>query len=805
MMRERLTFLHDLRYAWRGLCRQPSFTMIALVTLALGIGVNTAVFSVFYAVLMRPLPYRDPGRVVVIWANFKTRGTAQVSVSGEIFREIEQRQRSMAAVSGIWVTPPRTFSGDPPVQVKSAFVTTNFFDVLGVGAAMGRTFARADGGGPFLIFADAFWRRRFGADAGLIGKGLDGSDTLVGVLPADFQLHFAPEANVPGDVQVFQAWGPDFYSERNYIVRLVARLAPDMTMDGAQQDFDRVAKEIRAESTEFAREDLHFRVTGMQADAFRDVRPGLTALFAGGAFVLLICCVNVTGLLLARGSDRRREIAVRLAIGASRGRIVSQLLAEAAVLGAAGGLAGAAAGWAVFRGLLAIRPERLARIEEPHLLWSLMAYTALASFAATFLVAVIPAIQGVRVSYMEAIRARGQGWSSRTQRSVGRVLVIGEIALGFVLVTGAVLAARTLFNVEQVRPGFEPRNTLAFQLPGMPPAQLTEWETRFAAIAGVEAAGAISHLPFDTTLPNWFGEYRVRFGARVESDTADSRAVTPGYLPAMGARLLEGRHFSPQDHADAPNVVIVDEMLARSTWPGESALGKRIDAQHMTRRGTPFEFVDSVVVGVVEHVHSHSLIREVRPQVYSPFAQNFRDYFPQTFVLRTSVPPDSLVPAVRTALRQRNPQLAMDKVQPMTAYVDREIAPTGFVAVLAAIFGGLALLLAATGIYGMLNYQVSRRMPEMGTRMAVGATAGDVLALVLREGLVLAAAGIVLGLVVARGAAQGFGSLLFGVSASDPVSFGVALLLLPSAALLGCWRPARRAAGANPAELIRAE
>jgi predicted permease len=406
---------------------------------------------------------------------------------------------------------------------------------------------------------------------------------------------------------------------------------------------------------------------------------------------------------------------------------------------------------------------------------------------------------------MEAMRARGQGWLSRAQRSAGRVLVIGEIALGFVLVTGAVLAARTLFNIEQVRPGFEPRNMLAFQLPGMSPARLAEWEARFAAIPGVTAAGAISHLPFDTTLPNWFGEFRVKLGATVESPTADSRAVTPGYLPALGARLLEGRHFSPRDHAEAPNVVIVDDTLARSTWPGESALGKRIDAQHMTRTGTPFEFVDSVVVGVVEHVHTHSLIREVRPQIYSPFAQNFRDFFPQTFVLRTTVPPDSLVGAVRRALRERDPQLAMDKVLPMTAYLDREIAPAGFIAVLAAIFGGLALLLAATGIYGVLNYQVSRRMPEMGTRMAVGATASDVLTLVLRESLVLAAAGVLLGLVAARGAAQGFGSLLFGVSASDPVSFGLALLLLPFAALLGCWRPARRAAGANPAELIRAE
>jgi putative ABC transport system permease protein len=800
------TVLQDLRYAWRGLRKQRSFSTIALITLALGIGVNTAVFSVFYAVLMCPLPYQDPDRLVLIWVNLKTRGTVQISANGGIFSEVERRQRSMTGVAGIWVTPPSTFPGDPPVQVKSAFVTTNFFDVLGVPAAIGRTFVASDLGQAATVLADTFWRQHFGADRTLVGRAKPGDGTLIGVLPASFQLHFAPAANVPGDVQVFHTWGGGaLEQEPNTIIRMVARLRPGLTIADAQRDLDRIATDMRADRPEFARENGRFAVVGMQADAFRDVAPALTVLFAGGGFVLLICCVNVAGLVLARGNDRRREIAFRMALGASRARIVRLFVAEALTLSIVGGAAGVAAGWVVFRGLLAIRPERLARIDEPNLLWSALGYAAAASLAATLAFALTAALQNLRVRDIEALRAKGQGWLGRLQRHAGRALVVGEITVGFVLVTGASLAARTLFNVERIRPGFDQEQLLAFQLPGMPPSRLAQWEERFASVAGVTRAGAISHLPFDSTLPNWFGDFFVTKGAERSSFTADSRAVTPGYLPAIGARIVEGRHFTAQDNERFPYVVIVDDLLARTVWPGESALGKTIDAQHMTRRGTPFEFVPSVIVGIVEHVHTHSLTNETRPQIYSPFAQNTRERFPQTFVLRTTVPPLSLLPDVRATLQALDPAMAMDKVLPMSAYVNREVAPVGFTAALAALFGALALLLAATGIFGLLNYQVSRRMGEIGMRMAMGATTGDILRLVLREGVALVVAGVLLGLFGALAAGTGLGSVLYGVSSTDPVSFGLALLLLPAAAFLGCWRPARRAASANPSQLLRAE
>jgi predicted permease len=802
-------FLQDTSYALRGLRRRPSFTAIALVTLALGIGVNTAIFSVFYGILLHPLPYNHPGRLAIVWASFRTAGHARAPVSGAILGEIERRNRSLAGVAGIW-TITRTFTGDNPEQVKCARVTTNFFDVLGVRAApayKGRTFAKDDGGGPAIMLTDGFFRRRFAGDEKLLGKGLpmDWDDTLVGILPPDFQLHFAADSNVPADVQVFDTFDNRVFQDRKqYYIRVVARLKTGVSLVDAQRDLDRVAKEIGAAYTEYASEDLRFTLAGMQADAVRDVRPALAALLAGAAFVLSICCVNVASLLLARASDRRKEMAVRLSLGASRGRIVRQLMAEGGVLCALGGAAGIAVGWASFRGLLAIRPERLARMADSGLSWPVLAFAAGCSLAAALLFGLVPAIDSLRLDFVAALRAGRRGWVGHLHRRAGRALIVGEIALGFVLVTGAALTARTLSKIERVRPGFEPRHLLAFQISnGIAGNEVADWEAQLAALPGVERVGATSHLPLDTDIPNWYGPYQPEGIDENQAATlvADLRCVTPGYFGAMGARLIEGRYFDWQDRAGGRQVAIVDDLLARTTWPGQSAIGKKLVAEHMTEYG--FVPILSVVVGVVEHLHNHSLTKQVRGQIYMPFEQSRRD--PLTFVVRAGVDPLSLVPTIRTMLHDRSKGAAMAKVRPMTEYVSREISPVSFTAVLAAIFGGLALLLAATGVYGVFNYQVSQRRPEMGIRMALGAHARDVLTMVLREVCTLAAAGVLIGAIAALAAARWLGTLLYGVGPFDPLSYGLALLFLPAAALFGGWRPAERVAVANPAELIREE
>jgi predicted permease len=798
--------LQDTRYACRGLGRRPSFTLIALVTLALGIGVNTAVFSVFYGVLLHPLPYNHPERLALIWSSFRTAGHARAPVSGTILGEIERRNRSLAGVAGIW-TITRTFTGDNPEQVKCARVTVNFFDVLGVHAAHGRAFAKGDNGGPAIMLTDGFFRRRFAGDGSLLGKELpmDWANTLVGVLPPDFQLHFAPDSNVPRDVQVFDTFDNEIYGDRGeYYIRMVARLKPGVSMAEAQRDLDRVAKEIGGAYSEYANENLQFTLAGMQADAVRDVQPALAALFAGSAFVLLICCVNVASLLLARASDRRGEIALRLSLGASRGRILRQLLAEGGVLCLLGGAAGIAVGWGCFRGLLAIRPERLARMADAGLNWRVLAFAAACSLAAALLFGLVPAIDSLRLDFVATLRAGGRGWLGRSQRRTGAALIVGEMALGFVLVAGAALAARTLAKIEQVHPGFEPRHLLAFQISnGIPRNAVADWEAQLAALPGVERVGATSHLPLDTDIPNWYSPYQPEGIDKNQAATlvSDLRCVTPGYLAAMGARLLAGRYFDLQDRANGRPVAIVDDLLARTTWPGQSAVGKRIVAEHLTNKG--FQPILSVVVGVVEHLDNQSLTKQVRGQIYMPFEQSPRS--PLTFVLRTRVDPLPLAPAIRKMLHDRSKTAAMAKVRPMTEYIAREISPVSFTAVLAAIFGGLALLLASTGVYGVFNYQVSQRRPEMGIRMALGARAGDVLGMVLREVGALAAAGVLLGAAVALLAARWLGALLYGVGPFDPLSYGLALLLLPAAALLGGWYPAGRAAATNPAQLIREE
>ena len=403
------------------------------------------------------------------------------------------------------------------------------------------------------------------------------------------------------------------------------------------------------------------------------------------------------------------------------------------------------------------------------------------------------------MNLFETLRVSGRAWLSRLQRRGGQALVAVEISLGFVLVTGAFLAARSLANIERVRPGFDAQGRLTFQLPvGYSPAArqaLIDWESDLASIPGVATVGAISHLPLDHDLPNWYGSFRPVELTREAAErlTADYRAITPGYFSAMGMRLIEGRIFDWRDQPGASSVAIVDETVAREGWQGESPLGRSMDLEG--------ELV--TVVGVVEHVRNHSMTEDVRGVLYLPVMQSPRS--PLTFVARTPLDPLSLVPAVRAKLKARDSARALGELRPMAGYVEQSVAPAGFTAALAGIFGLLALILAATGIYGVLNYQVSRRLPEMGIRSALGARAQDLLVMVLRESAAVVGAGLALGLAGALLAGRWMSGVMFGVSPSDPVSILAASALIPLAALAGCWRPARRAATSNALEMIREE
>ena len=806
--------LQDVRYALRTLRKNKGFAAVTVLTLALGIGVNAAIFTVVYTVLLRPLPYAQPDRLALIWSNFHKTGADRAPTSGPALAEIKRRTSLLQDVAAIWVGNA-TFTGELiPEQVKVAFVTPNFLGLLGVPPALGRVFAVDEkfSGRSAVVLTNGLWKRRFGGDPSIVGKAIRfaGSDaTVIGVMPEDFQLHFPSDSNVPAEVGAFAPYGDDIYKGPRtlYYLRLLARMKPGVTTDQAQQDLNQAAAQIRGAYTEFAEENMALTLAPLQRDAVRDVRPALIALFAGAVFVLLICWVNVANLLLARSSDRTKEIAVRSALGASKARILRQLVIEGMLLCALAGALGIALGWAGLHALLRIRPDYLARMPDVGIDWPVLGFVTAISLAAVILFAMAPTFESAK-DMVQSLRESGRTSRTPARRSLRAALIVAEIALGFVLVIGACLMVRTLVNVHRVRPGFEPRGLLTFELDlgryGRSAALrfVEDWESQVAALAGVEAVGATSHLPLDD-YPNWYSAYRPEGVTATDGAAllADHRCVTPGYFHAMGARLIEGRFFDQQDNAAGRQVVIIDELLARSSWPGQSAIGKKVESEHFTNKGIVPVWAE--VIGVVEHVRNHSLSKQLRGEIYIPFEQSQRGHL--SFAVRTRMDPLSLAGTIQQELRKRDRELALSKVRPMTAYIERATAPLNFTTVLASIFAVLALSLAALGIYGLSSYSVSRRMHELGVRMALGASARQVVGLVMREGLGLTAAGMALGLAGSLLAARYLRALIYGVSALDPLTYALAIVVIPAAAILGCWRPARRAASMNPVEAIRTE
>jgi predicted permease len=488
---------------------------------------------------------------------------------------------------------------------------------------------------------------------------------------------------------------------------------------------------------------------------------------------------------------------------------VWQLFSEALILCALGGLVGLALGAGGVRWLVRLRPDHLARIDDVGVNWAVLTFVAAASMGSVVIFGLAPSLQLRKWDLMGSLR-EARNSQTPAGRGLRGALIVCQIMLGFVLVIGAGLMIRTLANIRRVNPGFEPQRLLTceieFNARRYPPSGLAnfveQWESGVRAVPGVESVGAISHLPLDD-YPNWYSPYRPEGVPENEAGgfVADHRCVTRNYLQSMGTRLIAGRFFDEQDRAGGRQVVIVDELLARTAWPNQSAIGKRIQAEHFTANGIVPVWAD--VVGVVEHIRNHSLSQEIRPEIYIPFEQSPRTHL--SFAVRTHVDPLSIASVLRQDLRRRDPELAMSKVRPMTAYVERAEAPISFTAMLAAVFASLALVLAAIGIYGVAYYSVSQRAHEMGVRMALGAKGGDVVRLVMREGLWLTTIGMVLGLAGSLAVSHYLRSLVYGISARDPLTYAIAAAAIPAAAIIGCWRPAARAAGVNPVEAMRAE
>jgi len=814
-----ISFFQDLRYALRMFRKKRSFTIFALLSLCVGIGVNTAIFSVLHAVLLEPLPYKDPKQLAIVWSVFPGEGLSRSPASGPELDELRKRSRLFQAFGGIWVGSGALIGEGEPEQIKLGQVTGNFFTVLGTRAALGRTFFPDEEGGraPVIILSDGLWRRRYATDPHIIGKTIRTAGatlTVVGVMPRDFELIFPTEANVPSDIQ---AWIPfPFPIEKNPrdlgFIRVIGRLRPNVPLPQAQSELESIARDLRAGFHEYSDQQLSLRAVAMHADAVKEVRTPLLALFAGVMLVLLIACANVANLLLALSSDRTREMTMRCALGATRSRMIRQLLTESILLAVLGGTAGVVLAALLLKALPLLWPGVVPRLDVANLNAPTLFFTAALSVVTGIIFGVTPALGASKIRLLESLKDAGKNFAPGRQ-SLRRLLVLAEVSVAFVLLTGAGLMLRTLAHVLRVDPGFRSQNvvTFAISLPGRRYPNdlkriefLKQLEKNLATLPGVQSAGSISHLPFDD-FPNWYSYYFPEGTPKDQQNTvmADHRSVSPSVFRTLEAPLIAGRFFAETDDAHHPRVVIVDDLLAEKTWPGQSAVGKRLKVE--TIQNGEFKQDWAEVVGVVKHIRYHSLMRQVRPQVYLPYMQSPRPQLQMSFVVRVAARPESLPDEIRHAVTKIDKDLPVSKIRTLDTLVAVGGIRTRFTTLLSGFLALIAMFLASIGIYGVTSYSVAQATNEIGVRMALGAQRGDILRMVLSQSMLFVLIGGMVGAVCSAALAPGLSGLLFQVKPLDGLTFSLVMTVLLGVGLLACLLPATRASRMDPMAALRYE
>jgi putative ABC transport system permease protein len=818
------TLRQDLAYGARLLRKSPGFTVVAVLTLALGIGANTAIFSVVNGVLLRRMPYADPTRLAIIWNDYGNQGQSLPAVSAPDFKDYRERSTLIDFASaggtagGTLMLDDPGGAGNRPQQFDLARVTPNFFPVLGVAPVLGRNFTAEENalhGPQVVMLSNRLWRSSFHADPAMIGKSiqLNGQPkTVVGILPAQFRLLLPAEALFLKDADLWVPQQLDYAAIPRNLTNLTVfgRLKPGVTWARAQAEMDGIAEQLRNENEVHKESGLRIRVVPMQFDVVKNVRPTLLTLLAAVGFVLLIACGNVANLLLARATRREKEMAVRSALGASRSRLVRQIMIESVMLSVLGGLAGLlVANWGL-SALIALHPAGLPRLDDIRIDGAVLAFTLCASVFTALLFGVIPAIQVLRLNLNDTLKSAARGSSDGRGHTLRRLLVVSEFALSLVLLIGAGLLIRSFVALQHVQPGYDAKNIVSFSV-SIPAKRypenaditrfILELELKMAALPGVQSVGSIFKLPLTGSGAQMPYAFNAETSQKWESLSADWRPITPGFLPTVGARLLEGRNFTDADDTDHPFVVIVDETLARRAWPGESAIGKKLEVELLSRNDNPRVF--AVVVGVVAHMRTHDLTRNVREQIYIPYPQ---EPFGQLgVVVKATGDPNGVMKQIEQQMRAIDPAIAVRDLKPLEAYVDDARAPMRFNLILIAIFGTIALLLASVGLYSVMAYSVTQRAHELGIRMAIGASPVDILRLVIVQGLRLTLLGAALGLVASLFVTRALASLLFGVSATDPLTFAMVPIVLAAVAMLACYLPARRAMRVDPMVALRYE
>jgi predicted permease len=831
------TFLRDLTFAFRTLKRQPAFALTAVLTIALGIGATTAIFSVVNAVLLRPLPYNDAGRLGTVWADLRNRNVVDFPISPGDFFDLRTVLTQFDGIAGLNTFRP-TIGGDDrgdAEQVNGAGVTTNLFTLLGHRIQVGRGFVEEDGtpqppppppaagAAPaaaqpatpplpnIAVLSHEFWQRRYGGDASIVGKSVEfgnGRADIVGVLAPGFELLFPPGTNVEARPDIFVANRVNYEtgSRNNVFLRVIAKLKPGVSFEQAQSELDRLSADLRSRFPIKQTANSNFRIEPMHADLVADVRPQLVALMGAVVFVLLIACANVANLLLVRASARERELAVRAAIGGSRWRLVRQLVAESLVLASLGGLVGLWLAQFGLDALIQLAPDALPRATAVSLDGTVLAFTAAAAFVAALIFGVAPAWRASRPDVMDVLRSSGRLVGGSSGRWLRDGAVVAEVALAFVLLVGSGLMIRTFIALQNTDPGFDPQGVLTFIIQnnraqgveGRQTFQRTTLE-RLKALPGVTDATSAGPLPLDG------GNSLARYGPlEAATDPAKfQQAIThftqPGYFEATRTPMIAGRAFTVEDNRPEARVIIIDDLLAAKLFPTGNAVGQRMLARVTTDEPQTFE-----VIGVSKHQRHTTMMNEGRegmffPDGYAGFGAAFR------WAVRTNGDPNAIASTVRSAMAQQDARLLLTEVRPWQEFVDDAIAPTRFALILIAVFAGVAAILAMIGLYGVLATTVRQRTTEIGVRMAFGASSGSILQLIIGQGLRLSLAGIVLGVVAAVALTRIMASLLVGVTATDPMTYGTMAVLFAVVATIAAWVPARRAAALNPNVALRDE
>ena len=807
----------EVRYAARVLLRQPGFALVAVVTLALGIGANTAIFSVIDAALLRSLPYSEPSRLVHLWETKRSRDFEQREASYPDFLDWRaQSGEVFEGVAGYTRQQYTLYTGGEAVRARGAAVTANFFDLLGARASVGRSFVEgedAPDAARAVVISHGMWQRRFGGDRSVVGRdvALDGqSYTIVGVLPAEFEFAKLGEVDLWTPLQPT----PDIASRRYmHWLKVVARLKPGVELSAARAQMDAIASRIEAEDPS-AHANVGLRVVPLQEEIVGPVKSILILLLGAVGFVLLIACTNVANLLLARSTARRREIAIRAALGASRWRIARQLLTESVLLSLAGGAAGLMlALWGVDLLVAAIPSAQLAQM--PYLRGlslnaNVLLFAAGLSLATGVLFGLTPALAASRADLQEAMKEGGRSSVSRGPRRLRDMLVVAEVALALVLLVGAGLLMKSLTAMLKVDPGFDTRNVLTMRV-ALPPARYAddansarfyaELLRRVSSVPGVRGVAETSNLPL--AAEGGTGTPRIVGRAATDDETGEShmRTVSANYFDVMGLPLLKGRAFNERDDAQAPGVLLVNKTFAERLFPGEDPVGQRVSFRFTAGR-PPFE-----IVGVVGDEKVLSLDARTTPVIY--FHEQQSPDSSAALVVRASdgVDADSLSRAVTNEVRAIDSEVPVFAAQTLEQMVagSRATFMRRYPAYLTGVFACVALLLALVGIYGVISYSVTQRTHEIAVRVALGARTRDVLRLVVGHGLGLALAGVVLGTVGALALTRLIAGLLFGVSAADPTVYGLVSALLLAVALVACLAPARRATKVDPMEALRYE